>query len=209
MGEQPDKRGRNQNAENRKPQARPENRFDLTQIRVQSTREQNRNQRKSSDRLDERVVLKNQSSRTLRPRKDPDSEKNQKRRNPEATRSLVPARLDRLNWSRFHTRLVIALGVAWILDGLSVDADRMRANLDLTRGGILAEELMMRLGETLGHETAHELVGRAAKRAAVSGAALDEELEGDVQLAAPEDYVGWSADTSRETAARIRAYLAT
>ena len=34
--------------------------------------------------------------------------------------SLVPARIDRLNWSRFHTRLVIALGVAWILDGLEI-----------------------------------------------------------------------------------------
>jgi MFS family permease len=35
-------------------------------------------------------------------------------------RSLVPARLDRLGWSRFHTRLVIALGIAWILDGLEI-----------------------------------------------------------------------------------------
>ena len=35
-------------------------------------------------------------------------------------RSLVPARIDRLGWSRFHTRMVIALGVAWILDGLEV-----------------------------------------------------------------------------------------
>ena len=35
-------------------------------------------------------------------------------------RSLIPARVDRLPWSRFHTRLVIALGVAWILDGLEV-----------------------------------------------------------------------------------------
>jgi MFS family permease len=34
--------------------------------------------------------------------------------------SLIPARLDRLGWSRFHTRLVIALGVAWILDGLEI-----------------------------------------------------------------------------------------
>jgi MFS family permease len=34
--------------------------------------------------------------------------------------SLVPARIDRLRWSRFHTRLVIALGVAWILDGLEI-----------------------------------------------------------------------------------------
>jgi MFS family permease len=35
-------------------------------------------------------------------------------------KSLVPARLDRLGWSRFHTRLVIALGVAWVLDGLEI-----------------------------------------------------------------------------------------
>ena len=34
--------------------------------------------------------------------------------------SLVPARIDRLRWSRFHTRLVVALGVAWILDGLEI-----------------------------------------------------------------------------------------
>jgi MFS family permease len=35
-------------------------------------------------------------------------------------RSLIPARIDRLPWSGFHTRLVVALGVAWILDGLEI-----------------------------------------------------------------------------------------
>src|ERR1700729_1147104 len=35
-------------------------------------------------------------------------------------RSLIPARIDRLPWSRFHTRLVTALGVGWILDGLEI-----------------------------------------------------------------------------------------
>lgn len=35
-------------------------------------------------------------------------------------RSLIPARIDRLPWSRFHSRLVMALGVAWILDGLEI-----------------------------------------------------------------------------------------
>jgi MFS family permease len=35
-------------------------------------------------------------------------------------RSLVPARMDRLPWSRFHTRLVVALGVTWVLDGLEI-----------------------------------------------------------------------------------------
>ncbi len=32
----------------------------------------------------------------------------------------VPARLDRLPWSRFHWRVVIGLGGVWILDGLEV-----------------------------------------------------------------------------------------
>jgi MFS family permease len=32
----------------------------------------------------------------------------------------VPARLDRLPWSRWHWRIVIALGVTWMLDGLEV-----------------------------------------------------------------------------------------
>jgi MFS family permease len=35
-------------------------------------------------------------------------------------RSLVPARIDRLPWSRFHTRMIVALGVAWVLDGLEI-----------------------------------------------------------------------------------------
>lgn len=34
--------------------------------------------------------------------------------------SDIPARLDRLPWSAWHWRVVIALGVAWILDGLEV-----------------------------------------------------------------------------------------
>jgi MFS family permease len=37
-----------------------------------------------------------------------------------SVRTLIPARLDRLPWSRFHTRLVFALGIAWILDGLEI-----------------------------------------------------------------------------------------
>jgi len=32
----------------------------------------------------------------------------------------VPARLDALPWSRFHTLVVVALGVTWVLDGLEV-----------------------------------------------------------------------------------------
>ena len=32
----------------------------------------------------------------------------------------IPARLDRLPWSRFHLLVMVALGVTWILDGLEV-----------------------------------------------------------------------------------------
>jgi len=32
----------------------------------------------------------------------------------------IPARLDRLPWGRFHTRVVVALGITWIFDGLEV-----------------------------------------------------------------------------------------
>src|SRR3954464_9526000 len=35
-------------------------------------------------------------------------------------RTRIPARLDRLPWSRFHWRVVVGLGTVWILDGLEV-----------------------------------------------------------------------------------------
>ncbi|HZT28022.1 MAG TPA: MFS transporter [Pseudolabrys sp.] len=38
----------------------------------------------------------------------------------EIVESDIPARLDRLPWGRFHTLVVAALGVTWILDGLEV-----------------------------------------------------------------------------------------
>ena len=39
---------------------------------------------------------------------------------PQAVETSIPARLDRLAWGRFHWLVVVALGVAWILDGLEV-----------------------------------------------------------------------------------------
>ncbi|MBV9768329.1 MAG: MFS transporter [Bryobacterales bacterium] len=36
----------------------------------------------------------------------------------EIVESNVPARLDRLPWSRWHWKVVIALGITWLLDGL-------------------------------------------------------------------------------------------
>ena len=34
--------------------------------------------------------------------------------------TAIPARLDRLYWGRFHTLIVLALGITWVLDGLEV-----------------------------------------------------------------------------------------
>jgi hypothetical protein len=34
----------------------------------------------------------------------------------EPVRTLIPARVDRLRWSPFHTEMVIALGIAWVLE---------------------------------------------------------------------------------------------
>jgi MFS family permease len=55
----------------------------------------------------------------------------------------IPARLDRLPWSRFHLTVIIALGVTWILDGLEVTivgsigpALQSRASLDMSAGDI-------------------------------------------------------------------------
>ncbi len=45
---------------------------------------------------------------------------NEGRENPAEIVTDIPARLDRLPWSRFHTLVVVALGVTWILDGLEV-----------------------------------------------------------------------------------------
>ncbi|MEA2293165.1 MAG: hypothetical protein QOE86_804 [Solirubrobacteraceae bacterium] len=42
---------------------------------------------------------------------------------PDGARTIetdIPARLDRLPWSRFHWRIIIGLGTVWILDGLEV-----------------------------------------------------------------------------------------
>ncbi len=40
--------------------------------------------------------------------------------NPAIVETDIPARLDRLPWSRFHTLVVAALGITWIFDGLEV-----------------------------------------------------------------------------------------
>jgi 3-carboxy-cis,cis-muconate cycloisomerase len=59
----------------------------------------------------------------------------------------------------------IARDVAGVLEQLEVDTDRMRRNLALTNGAIMAEAAMMALASALGHEVAHQIVGEASAQA--------------------------------------------
>jgi 3-carboxy-cis,cis-muconate cycloisomerase len=73
-----------------------------------------------------------------------------------------------------------ALREARILaEGLVVDAERMRANIDLTRGLLFADAVAARLGTRLGREAAHRLVENAAEKVRRTGASLAEVLAQD------------------------------
>lgn len=53
----------------------------------------------------------------------------------------------------------------FILSGLEVDVDRMRANVDLTNGLVVSEAVMMGLAPHLGREHAHDLVYDLCRKA--------------------------------------------
>jgi 3-carboxy-cis,cis-muconate cycloisomerase len=61
--------------------------------------------------------------------------------------------------------------------GLEVDTNRMRANLEVTNGLVMAEAVQMALGEKLGRMQAHDLLEAASKRAASEGRPLREVIE--------------------------------
>lgn len=61
-----------------------------------------------------------------------------------------------------------------LLENLEVFPGRMRANLDLTDGLVMAESLASALGESLGRARAQDLVGETSMRAAAEGMSLAE-----------------------------------
>jgi MFS family permease len=50
--------------------------------------------------------------------------------------SDVPARMDRLPWSRWHVRIIVALGTSWILDGLEVTLVGSLSGVLQTKNGL-------------------------------------------------------------------------
>lgn len=69
-----------------------------------------------------------------------------------------------------------------VVQGLDVDAVRMRANLDITHGLIHAERVSFRLAESLGRQAAHELVTRACHVAQSRGRSLQAVLGADPEV---------------------------
>ena len=70
-------------------------------------------------------------------------------------RSTIPARIDRLSWAPFHTRMVIALGTAWVLDGIEITIASSAVLQDQAALGMTATEVgaiatVYLLGEVFG-----------------------------------------------------------
>jgi MFS family permease len=83
------------------------------------------------------------------------------------TRSLVPARLDRLPWARFHWLIVVGLGVSWILDGLEiqiVSQAGFKDDLGLSNGDVGALGSVYLVGQIVGALTFGRITDRIGRR---------------------------------------------
>src|SRR5881394_899299 len=116
-------------------------------------------------------------------------------------RSLVPLALEAMTTEHeadrttslmmdsAESRACIATGdilsrLAEIMRGLRVDPQRMRANLDLGGGLIMAEAVMLDLGAAVGRQHAHDIVYDAAQAAFVEGKSFADLLAADTRLTA-------------------------
>jgi len=120
-----------------------------------------------------------------------------------------------------ESRACIATGdmlvrLVQVIRGLKLDPQRMRKNLDLSGGLIMAEAVMLTLGATLGRQHAHDVVYDAAQVAFVEHKAFGDLLSADprvterldsaaiIKLMDPTEYCGLSATLAREAVQRVR-----
>jgi 3-carboxy-cis,cis-muconate cycloisomerase len=84
----------------------------------------------------------------------------------------------------------------FMLEGLVVDEARMRKNLDLSQGLIVAEAVMMGLAPHLGRQQAHDMVYEACREALRDGRSLFDVLTGypEVSAALPSERIGSLCD---------------
>src|SRR5271165_306384 len=103
-----------------------------------------------------------------------------------------------------------------VMRGLRLDPARMRRNLDLGGGLIMAEAVMLELGATIGRQHAHDVVYDAAQAAFTEGRSFASLLAADKRVTAhldagaiaalldPTAYTGLCADMARAAAVRAR-----
>src|SRR4029079_12295904 len=98
-----------------------------------------------------------------------------------------------VEWMAIPESFILTAGslaqAKFMLEGLVVDESRMRANLDLTQGLIVAEAVMMGLAPHLGRQQAHDLVYEACRDALAQRRSLFEVLKANPVIASalPED----------------------
>jgi 3-carboxy-cis,cis-muconate cycloisomerase len=124
-----------------------------------------------------------------------------------------------------EARSAIAMGdmlarLVEVLRGLKLDPARMRKNLDLGGGLIMAEAVMLNLGQAIGRQHAHDVVYDAAQAAFVENRRFAELLAADprvsdhldrmalAKLLDPVAYTGLCAEMARDAAQRARATAA-
>jgi adenylosuccinate lyase len=107
-----------------------------------------------------------------------------------------------------------------VIEGLRLDPERMRRNLDLGGGLIMAEAVMLNLGAAIGRQHAHDVVYDAAQAAFVENRRFGELLAADPRVTAhldckgiealldPTAYTGLCAEMARDAAGRARTAAA-
>jgi len=91
-------------------------------------------------------------------------------------------------WPTLPTLMLVTSGalaaIVDIAEGLEVDAERMRVNLDSTHGLVMAEAVAMALAETIGKSDAHHIVEEASRKAARTKQHLRDILSHDPRVTA-------------------------
>jgi len=91
-----------------------------------------------------------------------------------------------IEWISMPEIFLLAAGALnqarFLVEGLEVDPKRMRANLDLTRGMIVSEAVMMGLGPYLGRQRAHDLVYDICRKAITTGGSFLDLLAADPEI---------------------------
>jgi 3-carboxy-cis,cis-muconate cycloisomerase len=90
-------------------------------------------------------------------------------------------------WMAIPESFVLTAGALhqakFALGGLVVDETRMAGNLDISRGLIVAEAVMMGLAPAIGRQQAHDVVYDACRVASDRGLTLAEALAADARVA--------------------------